>query len=301
MYCNNIERMVFMNTNEALDLFSERMYDRNLSPRTLPVYRGYVKQYLDFTGVEDVSNLNLSLAQNYVHHMRKKNLAIQTINASISAIRYFSEIILDQPYSQKQFPRLQKSSFDPFLFSDNQIIEMLSNIESDIRLRIFILLGLDCGLRSSEVAGLQIKDIDSQRMLIHIRDSKRRKSRDVKMSQTVLNELRNYCKVYEPHRIDGNIFLFFSAGSIGGHISHSHISHLFKKYVRQFSWYEEDIHFHCLRHTFATRMLENGCDIFTLKKLLGHRSFSSTSCYIHLTTSDIQNVVCLTDKLGITR
>lgn len=287
-----------MDKNEALQKFQDKMNDRNLSSGTVVTYTNYIKQYIDFSRVKDVNELTLQIAQDYVHELRKNELAVQTINATISTIRYFSEIVLDQTYSLRQLPRLKQSQFDPYLFSTDQIQEMLDNT-TDPRLRAFILLGFDCGLRVMDVAQLQIQDIDSEKMIIRIHNSKRRKCRIVKMSSLLLQTLRDYCKVHQPHHIENNKHLFYSARNADGHLSKATISAYFHKYIKNFDWYDPQMHFHCLRHTFATNMLEQGCDIFTLKNLLGHSSISSTACYIHLTSTYAQNAFSLSDRLGI--
>ena len=77
------------------------------------------------------------------------------------------------------------------------------------------------------------------------------------------------------------------------------INNEFLKYIKSFDFYQPNIHFHSLRHTYATLMLENGSDIFLVKKLLGHSSLSSTARYIQYQTKDIKNSISLSDMLGL--
>ena len=168
----------------------------------------------------------------------------------------------------------------------------------DIRLRAFLLLGLDAGLRVGEVARLKVSDIDSKNMLLSIQNSKRGKSRKVPLSNTLLKALREYWIVYKP---DKNEYLFpaVQSNSKTPYINQSYINILFKEYIKNFSFYVPTMRFHNLRDTYATLMLKNGCNIFTLKKLLGHSSFSSTSRYIKDDISDLAQAPVLSSLMEI--
>ena len=160
-----------------------------------------------------------------------------------------------------------------------------------------IFLGIDCGLRVSEVANLKISDIHSKEGFILIRESKRGKSRKVKLSDQCLHILRQYWKVYRP------IDYFFPSpqkNKEGQPIVHQCINHLFRDLLKKVNLSEKNYCFHSLRHTYATHMLEDDCDIFLLKKLLGHDSFSSTARYVHLTSHDIKSSFSPSDKRGYT-
>lgn len=82
------------------------------------------------------------------------------------------------------------------------------------------------------------------------------------------------------------------------HINQNYINNLFKKHLRSFDFYSDDIRFHNLRDTYATMMLRNGCNIFSLKKLLGHNSFSSTARYIKCDTSDLEEAPAISHEWG---
>ena len=113
------------------------------------------------------------------------------------------------------------------------------------------------------MAHLRISDIDSKNNLITIHQSKRNKTRVVKLSQACLDVLRKYWLLYRPTDY------FFPGKKENRHIATATVNDWFNQYIKKFSFYNKSIHYHSLRHTFATNMLENGCDIFLLKKLLG--------------------------------
>ena len=168
----------------------------------------------------------------------------------------------------------------------------------DVRLRTFLLLGLDAGLRVGEVARLKVSDIDSKNMLLSIRNSKRGKSRKVPLSNALLNALRKYWIVYRPDK-NGYLFPAGHSGSKNPYINQNYINELFRKHIKQFSFYVPPMRFHNLRDTYATLMLKNGCNIFSLKKLLGHSSFSATSRYIKYDISDLTQAPVLSSLMEI--
>ena len=284
-----------MNKDEALNKFTFMMEYRNLSSHTIHMYRWYLSRMFDFYHLEDVSKLDVKTVQNYVVHM-KQTYAPASLNAIISAIRYFFDVVLETPLSRRQFPNILYDPVEITVFTDEQIYLLLDT--KDVRLRAFLLLGLDAGLRVGEVARLKVSDIDSKNMLLSIRNSKRGKSRKVPLSSTLLKALREYWIVYKPDK-NGYLFRSVRLNSKTPHIHQNYINQIFKNHIRQFSFYIPSMHFHNLRDTYATFMIKNGCNIFTLKKLLGHSSFSSTSRYIKYDTSDLVQAPVLSSLMEI--
>lgn len=281
-----------MTKDEAKMQFERVLKLRRLSPHTIKMYMYYISQFLDCAGKADAMDIDLSDAQSFiielVEHRGYKPLSA---NVVICAVNYFCETVLNKIFSRRQFPFLKYPGFDPFLFTKDQIIRLLNT--TDVRIRLVILLGIDCGMRVSEVAALRICDIDSDNMLIHIHQSKRGKSRNIKLSDACLNALRQYWLVYRPH------YWMFPGKAADKHILPDSVRYWFNTYISKFDFYSSDIHFHCLRHTFATSMLNSGCDIFLLKELLGHSSLNSTARYVHLSTRSVTQASSLSDIWGI--
>ena len=275
---------------DALSIFERRLRSRRLASGTVHDYVYEVDRYISFSNVEDVSTLNLETAQKYIDYMVDRPYKSSSINLAICAIRNFSDVVLNQDYSRTRFPNLVYDEFNPFIFTESQLYDLIER-STDTRLRAIIALGFDCGARSLDVSELKISHINSKNMTVYFEHSKRNHSRTVKLSEFTLKILREYFKVYRPK----GEYLF--PGNVQGHISSQTVSKLFKDYVSAFPFYDENenIRFHCLRHTYAVSMLNQGCNIFLLKKLLGHKSFSSTARYIHLTTRDVEEAFSPSD------
>jgi site-specific recombinase XerD len=141
-----------------------------------------------------------------------------------------------------------------------------------------------CGLRLKEATSLKINQIDSKRMLIHIRQAKGRLDRYVPLPDVTLKLLRAH---YKTHR---NPILIFPAPGRGGvreptsteSLPDSSIQTVFKKSLREVGILK-DAHVHTLRHSYATHLLEEGVDIRIIQEYLGHKSIQATMIYTHLT------------------
>ena len=131
------------------------------------------------------------------------------------------------------------------------------------------------GLRVSEIVELKISNIDSERMLVHIENSKSKKDRYVPLPETVLEDLRDYFIEYRP-----NEFLF--EGQHGGQNSVRSVQSIFKTAMKK-AKIKKTIGVHGLRHSYATHLLEAGTDIRFIQELLGHNSLKTTQIYTHIT------------------
>ena len=143
------------------------------------------------------------------------------------------------------------------------------------------------GLRVSEAANLLITDIDSKRMLIKVNQGKGKKDRYTILSNANLKYLREYYKMYHPHK------WLFNSHDRNKPISSRTIQHVFHK-AKEGAGIKKDVSVHCLRHSFATHLIESGIDIHHIQKFLGHSSIKTTTIYLHLTHTkyiDVHNTL----------
>lgn len=276
-----------MNKDEALNRFYMMMGFRNLSPNTIHQYEWFISKFLEHYDNKEITSLTVEDAQDYVISLFD-SYSPASLNSVICAIRYFYAVVLNNELDRWKFPNIIFDKPEVHIYSEDQIKLMLEH--ADIRLKAMIMLGIDAGLRVGEVARLKVSDIDSNNHLIHIHHSKRRKSRNVPLSQKTLEVLRDYWKCYRPAK-DGYLFL----GRSHGHINQNYINNLFSSLIKSLPFYKKGMRFHQLRDTYATLLINNGCQNFTLMKLLGHSSFISTVRYIKCDTSDIMKAPVVSD------
>lgn len=157
--------------------------------------------------------------------------------------------------------------------------------------KAIIAIAYAAGLRISEVCGLRITDIDSERMRIHVRSGKGKKDRYVMLGESLLVLLRQYHQKarpkgeylfpgYKPHRP----------------ICTNAVRPVLRKVIRETGLVKR-VTMHTLRHCFATHLLEAGTDIRILQVLLGHSSICTTLRYTHITDRLVQKLVSPLDMI----
>jgi site-specific recombinase XerD len=195
---------------------------------------------------------------------------------AISALKLFYTKTIKQPLKFKyiEYPRSEKKL--PQIIEKEYLLEQIAKIQNK-KHKAIISLAYSTGMRVSEVCNLLISDIDSKRMIITIRQSKGRKDRIVPLSEKVLEILREYFKEYKPKE-----YLF--NGQFDLQYSHRSCNQIVKQYLGK------EYHFHQLRHSNATALLEAGTDIRIIQKHLGHSSSKTTEIYTHVSTATLQNM-----------
>lgn len=229
----------------------------------------------------------------FLHHFRDKDspkhisvseikdylLTAKEINSQKhihSAIKLFYRYTVVQPmkFAHIEYPKSQKKL--PQVIDKDYLVSCINTIQN-IKHKAIIMLAYSTGMRVSEVCNLLITDIDSRRMLITIRQAKGNKDRLVPLSDNVLTALRSYFATYKPKK-----YLF--NGQFDLKYSHRSCNQIVKKYLGA------DYHFHLLRHSNATALLESGTDIRIIQKLLGHNSSKTTEIYTHVSKNIISKV-----------
>jgi integrase/recombinase XerD len=153
------------------------------------------------------------------------------------------------------------------------------------------------GLRRAELARLKVSDIDSQRMVIHVRGGKGRKDRDVLLSPRLLDELRQH---WRRLRRKPSVWLFPSryGRSSDRPITPKGIYHACKEAARRAA-FQKVVYPHTLRHCFATHLLEAGADLRTIQVLLGHGDLKETTIYLHLSQRHLHATASPLDSLKL--
>lgn len=189
------------------------------------------------------------------------------------------------PYSYLELPKIKRPKNLPVILSKEEMWSMLNHAGS---LKHKILLGLlyGCGLRCSEVRNLRIRDIDFDRMQLHIVQGKGGKDRYVPLSAHLARGVQKYISVYHPEEwlFNGNL-KSGKKGKKGGRYSMRGIQWAIKSICRKAGVLKE-VNVHAFRHTYATHLLEDGMDIVTLQFVLGHSSLLSTMRYLHTSQVD---------------
>jgi site-specific recombinase XerD len=164
--------------------------------------------------------------------------------------------------------------------------------------RILLMTLYATGARRAEVARLKISDIDSQRMIVHIRGGKGRKDRDVMLSPKLLDALRVYWRGLRRKPTD---WLFPGNRWHTGRqpVTTKVLWTACQRAAQRAGLEQKRIHPHTLRHCFATHLLEAGADLRTIQMLLGHRDLEETTIYLHLSRRHLSATGSPLDALTI--
>jgi site-specific recombinase XerD len=168
-------------------------------------------------------------------------------------------------------------------------VETLFAATSNLKHKAILMITYSSGLRISEVSRLKITDIDSKRMMVWIQRGKGGKDRYTILSQRALDCLRQYWREYRPKE------WLFEGQKEGTHITISSITQIFQK-AKKIAGITKPACVHTLRHSFATHLIEAGTSLHHVQLLLGHRSPTTTTVYLHVSRMNLAQVTSPLDK-----
>ena len=264
---------------------------RALAPVTVSVYLRCARRFIEHVG-RPLGTIKTKEVEQYLLDLVRRNRSPRTRNVNLAAIRCALRATLRRDPA-KGIPQAKVERRSPEILSGSEVKRLLDATTS-AKYRAVFLLAYGAGLRVSEVAALEITDIDSERMLIHVRTGKTG-PRYVMMSPLVLEALRAYWRQYRP--TGPQLFPRGPAGKKQTHLSRNQIHKVLVKVARQ-AGITKTVSPHTLRHSFATHLLETGADVRTVQMLLGHASLESTASYLHLTTARLRQVPSPVDLIG---
>ena len=261
-----------MNIGKYVELYSEDLKLKNYSENTIANYSSQVKLFLEY--FNKVATKPSEISEKQIKEWLMLANSINGRKHRISAVKLFYKYTGKQPLKFKhiEYPRSEKKL--PKIIEKDFLLDKISKIENK-KHKAIIALAYSTGMRVSEVCNLKISDIDSKRMVISIRQSKGRKDRVVALSEKILEILRAYFLEYKPkeYLFNGQFDLRYSATSC---------NKIVKKYLGK------EYHFHLLRHSNATALLEAGTDLRIIQKHLGHASSKTTEIYTHVSTASLR-------------
>jgi len=171
-------------------------------------------------------------------------------------------------------PSLKKETKLPVILNHQELKELFA-VPTLLKQRVVLTLIYSAGLRGQEVINLKIPDVDFERKVIHIRQSKYKKDRIVPLADSMAVGLKKYLSAENPH------LWLFNGKEPDGRYSVRGLSWVMRENLKKTS-IKKDVNLHSLRHSYATHLLEQGLNIVTLKELLGHADITTTMLYLHV-------------------
>src|SRR3954467_4275081 len=266
---------------KLLQRMREELQLRNSSEETIATYLGCVERFTRYYG-QSPEQLNAEQVRSYLLHLlQERKLSWPAIHVARAALRFLSVRVLKQRWFDEEIQCPKRPLPLPTVLSAEEITRILDHTRNLKHLTILATL-YATGLRSKELRLLKVSDIDSPRMILHVRNGKGQVPRDLGLSPTLLERLRVYWRWRQPqewlfpsqerreHPMGGRSLLVLCANA-GRRAGLAHV------------------HPHVFRHSFATHLLEAGTDLRTIQVLLGHHSFSTTARYLHITTAALRS------------
>jgi integrase/recombinase XerD len=247
---------------------------RNLSPRTIAAYAMRVAAFARHYGRSPEALGPDDVRAYLLHLVQVKQVSWSVFNQTVAALKFLYEVTLERQGVLQRIRCPKQPKKLPTVLSTEEITRFFAAIFG-VKHRAILMTAYAAGLRVSEVVSLRPDDIDSQRMVIRVRQGKGRKDRYVMLSPRLLTLLREYWKAARPTE-----WLF--PGDVPGHpITGKSVQYICAQAART-AGLGKHVTVHTLRHSFATHLLEAGTDIRTIQVLLGHRNLKTTAIYTHV-------------------
>ena len=261
---------------------------RNLKPGTIRTYKNNVRDFLKFIN-KHPDDLTCEDARDFLLYLKNKGNKASTLNNKNGALVFFYKRVLGKLWDDNLVPRAINDYAVPKVLSRAEI-ERLLDATPNLKYKAIFAIMYSSGLRISEVLHLKYDDISRTNMQIYIHESKTHTSRYALLSKRALDILTEYWfKCGKPKGI------LFPNQWTGEYLTPSATGLELRKSVKR-AGLPKDIHSHCLRHSFATHLLEDGVDIRYIQTLLGHRSPKSTEIYLHVCNKALLGVQSPFDK-----
>lgn len=276
---------------KALDAFEGQLRVRQYSNATLKTYRNcFILFLLRFPQHKPSSITPGEITDFLVRFHDEENPSASYYNLMINAIKFFYEKVLANERTVYKLPRARKPQQLPAVFAEVEITKLIK-AAGNLKHRSMLCLAYAGGLRVSEIVNLKLADIDSKRMVISIRQAKGKKDRQVMLSPTLLELLREYYKKFKPQSrlFEGPNQTQYSTRSVQAVLQQT----------KDKAGITKRGGVHALRHSFATHLLEGGTDLLSIKELLGHDSLRTTMQYTHVSKKHLAKIQSPLDKLHL--
>ncbi len=284
------QERLLVETVQKINQFSDWLKSKRYAENTIKTYVDCIKTFFDFfheksyTAItnDDVIHFNNA-------YILERKLSSTYQNQFVNGLKLFYRIVesikidvdlIHRPKTERKLPRVLSKE------------EVKAIITAPINLKHRTMLSLiyACGLRRSELLNITFKDINRNRLTLHVFQSKGKKDRIVPLSPKILEMIEDYYRAYRP-----KVWLF-EGQEAGNQYSGESLQLVLKSALKKVN-IKKPATLHWLRHSYATHLLENGTDLRYIQELLGHSSSRTTEIYTHVSTKSIEKIKSPFDDL----
>jgi len=277
---------------KELELLLQTLILKAYSKATINTYKNEFLAFLQTIKTANADDFTPQRIKDYLQYcFVELKLSENTLHSRMNALKFYYEQVLGREKFFWEIPRPKKQMLLPKVLGEDELGRLFNALDNK-KHKAMLFTAYSAGLRVSEVAALQIKHIDSNRMQLFIERAKGKKDRYVGLSPVLLDILRDYIKTYQPRPKQ---YLFESEQTFTAYPTRT-IQRIFQL-AKEKAGISKEIGIHSLRHSFATHLLEKGTDIRYIKDLLGHFNIKTTERYLHVSKNKLINIVSPLDDL----
>jgi integrase/recombinase XerD len=268
-----------------------------MSGRTQECYTRSVRQLVDFYRKTPEKITEQELQNYFLHRKNKDNWSPATMRICYAGIKFFFMNVLQRDWHTLKLIYAKQEKTLPTVLTVKETWNIINSVKT-IQGKTFLTLVYTCGLRLREALSLQVTDIDSEHMRIHVHKGKGAKDRFVPLPLSTLNCLRQY---WLTHRNPKLVFPQIKHGLLDKSkttslMSKSSAQDTLRRVLRELN-IKKRVSVHTLRHSYATHLLEAGVNIRRIQQYLGHSSLNTTMIYLHLTTQGHENAYTIINSM----
>jgi integrase/recombinase XerC len=284
---------------DALSGFLMALHARNASAHTVKADGTDLGEFVKFVGPDELDHIDHTLIRAFLGHLYERGLSKASVARALSSLRSFFKwmgregmiesnpaLLVSAPKLPKRLPRV------PTMEEMNAALDAATSEDGSFaeRDRLILELLYGCGIRNSELTGINLDDMHLRQGVILVR-GKGKKQRLVPFGEAAREALDRYLprrmQILEAHRRTGQTALLVNLR--GGRLTTRSVGRIVKA-MAVAAGLPSEVHPHTLRHAFGTHMLEEGADLRAIQELLGHERLSTTQRYTQLTTKQVIEV-----------
>ncbi len=270
-------------------------YQKNYSDETIHSYSIDIEEFLDYINSEciNICEVGYDVVKAWLIHLDEKKNKSTTVSRKISSLRGFykylinNKVIDSNPFSLVSLPKKERHL--PRFFYYNELEEMFQvpklNTALGQRDRLLLEMLYATGVRVSELVNIKVSDINGEEIKVLGKGNKERIVEFGDYAESILELYLN--EGYKHLNIKKSEYLFLN--NRGGKLTTRGVRYILDNIINK-TTIDKKISPHMLRHTFATHLLNEGCDLLTVQELLGHESLTATSIYTHITNDRLKEV-----------
>jgi len=271
-----------MSRQQVMESMEQQLILIGFSDKTRKAYLGHVNRFLQALKKDPGSISRDDIRNYFVTQIEERKKSHAYVNQALSSVKFLYKHVLRQNTDVLDVPRPKKEQKLPQVLSQGEVARILSVVKN-IKHKAILTITYSSGLRVSEVVRLTLSDLQPDRKLIRIRQGKGKKDRYTLLSDKAMKVINQYITYCEPQK------WLFSGEDQETHISERTVQVIFKKALEK-AGIKKDLSVHCLRHSFATHLLESGTDLRYIQELLGHKSSKTTEIYTHVSNKDLARI-----------